>query len=230
MKTESAIAYSISIEGSDGAGKATQTEMLARRIEKQGFTVGRISFPRYNETCWGEILFERIKSPHAPDYDFAHANSKTASCIYAWDHLKSKGYIQKLLRENDYVIFDRYVESNLLHQGGKMRTREDILNFATWLYDFEYGVLELPRPDKIIYLDLPPEVSCARARSRAKSSGTTPDAVESDMEYVRTGAETGRLYAEHFGWSIVECVDAQNGYEKTPDEIHQEICSILFGT
>lgn len=223
----------VAIEGSDGSGKATQTEMLASYLRRHGFKVGRVSFPRYNETSAGTLLFEYLKSAKASEYDFVNSNPKLASRIYAQDRFESLDYLSGLIAQNDVVIFDRYVESNLLHQGGKMKSDVEILNFANWLYDLEYNQLGLPKPHVTIYLDLPPEVSRARALKRAEEKGESLDAVESDMEYVRNGTKAGRLYAEFFGWKVIECVvpnidQSLPPYESTPLEIHRELREILL--
>lgn len=223
----------VAIEGSDGAGKATQTDMLAKYLQRHGIKVGRVSFPRYNETSGGTLLFEFLKSASASQYDFVNANPKLASRIYAQDRFESLGYLQELIAQNDVVIFDRYVESNLLHQGGKLKSDTEILNFANWLYNLEYNELGLPKPDVTIYLDIPPEVSYARALKRAAEKGESLDAVESNKEYVANGTKAGRLYADFFGWQIIQCVvpnidKSLPPYESTPLEIHRELREILL--
>lgn len=223
----------VAIEGSDGAGKATQTDKLVKFLRRIGFKVGTLSFPRYTDTPAGRMLFEFMKSPRAHEYDFAHANPKLASRIYAQDRFESKEYILNLIEENDVVIFDRYVESNLLHQGGKMQTDTEIHNFSTWVYCLEYNELGLPKPDVTIYLDLPPEVSRARALKRATETGGSLDAVESDMEYVRNGTRAGRICANFWGWQVVQCVESNQtsglpDYELTPEEIHMKIRKIVL--
>ncbi|MFA5997375.1 MAG: hypothetical protein WC791_02690 [Candidatus Paceibacterota bacterium] len=223
----------IAIEGSDGAGKETQTLMLADFFRRAGIRVGNVSFPRYKDTLAGKMLFEFMKSPRAAEYDWAHANPKLASRVYAQDRFESKYYLESLIANHDIVIFDRYVESNLLHQGGKMKTEEEIINFANWLYDLEYNHLGLPKPDVTIYLDLDPEVSRERALRRARGSGIGLDAVESDMEYVRNGAKTGRLYADFFGWAVIKCVVPNQDlalppHELTPEEVHMKIREIVL--
>lgn len=223
----------IAIEGSDGSGKATQTELLAGFLGQNNFKVGRVSFPRYEGTPAGRMLFEFLKSPHASEYDFVNSNPKLASRIYAQDRFESLEYLQGLIKRNDVVIFDRYVESNLLHQGGKLKSDIEILNFANWLYDLEYNQLGIPKPDVTIYLDLPPEISYARALKRAQEKGESLDAVESDMGYVRNGTKAGRLYADFFGWKIIQCVvpcqnSALPAYELSPEEIHMKIREIVL--
>jgi len=223
-------AITIAIEGSDGAGKATQTELLVQHLEQNHNKVGRVSFPRYNTTSAGTLLFEFLKSNKAAEYDFVNANPKLASRIYAQDRFESLAYLNDLIAQNDFVVFDRYVESNLLHQGGKLKTNDEMLAFANWLFGLEYGELVLPRPDIIVYLDLPYSFSYERAFKRAREKGEELDAVESNMDYVRRGSEAGRIYAEMFGWDVVKCVtfpEPHFAYELKPEEIHMKIREII---
>lgn len=219
----------VAIEGSDGAGKATQTELLASHLMRHGIKVGRVSFPRYEGTPAGKLLFEFFKSKRAMDYDFVHANPKMASRIYAQDRFESLDYLNGLIERNDIVIFDRYVESNLLHQGGKFSSDSERMNFAKWLCDLEYGELKLPQPQLTIYLDLPYTISQERSRKRAEAEGGSLDAVEANIEYVKNGWLAGRLYSSVFNWKVIECIvpspDSQlvASYEFTPDEIHSKV-------
>lgn len=226
-------AITIAIEGSDGSGKATQTELLAGYLQRYGFKVGRVSFPRYTGTPAGRMLFEYLKSSRASEYDFVNANPKLASRIYAQDRFESLEYLQGLIERNDAVIFDRYVESNLLHQGGKFATDSERMSFAKWLSDLEYGELGLPQPQLTVYLDLPYSIAYDRSLKRAKEKGESLDAVESDMKYVKNGCEAGRLYASMFKWKVIECVEPNRenhlipAYEFTPEEIHQKIQDVV---
>ncbi len=149
----------IAIEGSDGAGKATQTNLLYSYFKKQTFQgkklkVARVSFPRYNQTLGGTLLYEVLKSERADSYGFSKIDPRVASKLYAMDREESLPYLESLIARNDIVIFDRYVKSNLLHQGGKFSTNKDRLEFAEWLFRFEYGNIGLPQPDTIMYLAL----------------------------------------------------------------------------
>lgn len=226
-------ATTIAIEGSDGAGKATQTEMLVKYLKKLGYKVARVSFPRYKKTSAGKLLAEFLKSEKASEYDFANANPKLASLIYAEDRHSSRAHLGYLIRCNDFVIFDRYVESNLLHQGGKFRLEHEKADFARWLFDLEYGRFGLPHPDMVLYLDLHFTLSFGRALKRAREKGERLDAVESNAEYARNGWEAGRLYAKMFNWNIIPCVAPEEsresvaGRELTPKEIHLAIREVI---
>lgn len=215
----------IAIEGSDGTGKETQTKLLFNLLENQGKKVARVSFPRYNETLGGTLLFEVMKSERADRYGFSKIDPKIASKLYAMDREESLPYLQNLIQNHDVVLFDRYVESNLLHQGGKYKTSTERIEFAEWLFKFEYLDIGLPRPDKIIYLALPFSFSRNRAEYRSKNGGSKLDAVEKDMDYVKSGHEAGIFYAEYFGWTIIEGLEG--GRELTPEEIHEKIALVV---
>lgn len=209
------------IEGSDGAGKETQTNLLFKYFESQGKKVARVSFPRYNQTLGGTLLYEVLKSERAPKYGFSKVDPRIASKLYTMDREESLPYLHALLENNEIVISDRYVESNLLHQGGKFVDDADKVSFANWLYATEYDEVKLPKPDEIVYLSLPFWLSRKRAELRAQNGGPKLDAVESDIEYVKQGHEAGIFYANHFKWMVIEGVE--NGQEVSAKEIHRKI-------
>lgn len=221
----------ILFEGSDGVGKKTQTKLLARHYRRAGLSVKCISFPRYSDTRGGGFLYQALKGPHRHEYKFAEADPYEASLYYAADRRQSLDSLLELIASADVVILDRYVESNLVHQGGKMRTDIERLKFLEFLYRLEYELLELPRPNEVVYLSLPPEVSMRRARHRAEAMGSTPDAVEENGVYVRQGYLAGHFYALHLGWSIIQCVRASPQgtelCELSPEEIHAEVLRVL---
>ncbi len=211
----------IAIEGSDGAGKETQTGLLFKHLEGQGKKVARVSFPRYNQTLGGSLLFEVLKSERALKYGFSKVDPRVASKLYAMDREESLPHLRELITQNDVVIFDRYVQSNLLHQGGKFKTDEERVAFAEWLYRLEYEDIGLPPPDEVVYLSLPFWLSRKRAELRAQSGGSKLDAVEQDIDYVKAGHEAGIFYAKHFGWMVIDGIE--NGQEVSSAEIHRKI-------
>lgn len=212
---------SLAIEGSDGAGKETQSKLLKEALEAKGLRVASVSFPRYKETTGGWILWEALKGPDAEKYDFAKLDPYAASLPYTMDRRESRDYLQQLIADHDVVIFDRYVESNLLHQGGKIRTKRERESYASWLYRMEYGKMKLPRPDFVLYLMIPFWLSRARAQARAEATGGKLDAVEKDSNYVRMGHEGGIFYAEKFEWEVVKCLKGK--HQLTREEVHVRV-------
>ena len=141
------------------------------------------------------------------------------------DRKQSKAYLDGLIASNDVLIFDRYVESNLLHQGGKFKTEEARLSFARWLFNLEYGMLELPNPQIVVYLTIPFWLSRKRATLRAQAEGGQLDAVEKDVEYVKAGHDAGVFYARQYGWCVVDGLVKDR--ELSPDEVHEEVIKTL---
>lgn len=224
----------IAIEGSDGAGKATQTALLVDHLRAHGIKVGVISFPRYEETPAGKMLFEYMKSDRRNDYNFAEMNPRAASYIYAKDRHESLSFLQSLIDQNEVVIFDRYVESNLLHQGGKFESQAEQMEFAKWICDLEYRFHGLPQIELTIYLDLPYTISSERSRRRAEEKGGSADAVESNLNYLKNSWQAGKIYAIWFNWYVVDCIvpkpdnQLEALRELTQDEIHEKIKKILL--
>lgn len=215
----------IAVEGSDGAGKQTQTDMLYELLTGRDLKVARVSFPRYRDTVGGKLLFEVMKGDRADAYDFANLDPYAASMLYAMDRRESKPFLEQLREHNDVVIFDRYVESNLLHQGGKFKTDEERWDFSRWLFRLEYEVLGLRHPHDIVYLSIPFWLSRKRAELREQSGGARLDAVEKDMEYVKNGHDAGHFYANALGWHKVEGL--VDGHELSPLQVHKEVADVL---
>ena len=164
-------------------------------------------------------MWEVLKSERASQYGFSKVDPRIASKLYTMDREESLPYLHDLLQNNEIVISDRYVESNLLHQGGKFASDDEKIAFAEWLYSVEYDDVKLPMPDEIVYLALPFWISRKRAKDRAEKGGPKLDAVESDIEYVKQGHNAGLFYAEHFSWKVIEGMAFQT--ELTREEIHE---------
>jgi dTMP kinase len=219
-------AETIVLEGSDGAGKETQTKKLLEFLIVQGKKVASVSFPRYRDTVGGKLLFEAFKVPErAAHYNWANVNPQVASMLYAMDRLESKQYLEDLIATHDVVIFDRYIDSNLLHQGGKFKTEQEMLEFAQWVYTIEHTILQLPVPRHHVYLHIPFWLSMARAKRRAEEKGEQPDALEANREYVQNGHRAGEFYASRYGWKIISGLEGTR--ELSPNEVHTKVLVAL---
>ena len=210
-------AFQIAIEGSDGAGKGTQTNLLVGALEAQGYKVARVSFPRYTETVGGKICFELLNSQRADDYDFVHLSPKAASLFYAADRLESIPWLEQLAEENDVIIYDRAVASNLIHQGGKFENDSERMEFAAFINRVEYES-GFPQPDMTLFLSLPYELSMARARRRAEEKGESADVVEKEVQYMRNSYRSGVFYSIYLKWTIVDGI--QHNEILTPEQVH----------
>ena len=146
----------IVIDGLDGSGKATQSKLLARRLNDMGYKARTISFPDYESDSSALVkMYLGGKLGSSPD----DVNAYAASTFYAVDRVAS--YINTWhsdYESYDYIIADRYTTSNIIHQMAKVAESERD-SYIDWLFDFEYHRLELPAPDMVIFLDVDPAIS-----------------------------------------------------------------------
>ena len=150
----------IVIEGLDGSGKSTQLELLYDRLVKSGKDIMKISFPDYNERS-SELVKMYLNGEFSSDP--ADVNAYAASTFYAADRYASYMRFWKApyLAGKD-ILAARYTTSNCIYQMTKL-PQEQWDNYLAWLEDYDYSKLELPKPDMVIFLDMPIEISQRRA-------------------------------------------------------------------
>lgn len=217
----------ISIEGTDGSGKATTVELLKNYLLNNNAKVESISFPRYSETLGGKLLYEVLKSERKDNYNFINSSPDTASLLFAMDRIESKNWLNQLVKDNDYLLFDRYVDSNLIHQAQKLNTNEERDQFSEYIYNIEYNINQLPRPDIVIFLYLDPNISIQRTKERALLENRQVDAGEGDYNYISRSSECGLYIAKKYNWIIINCMDEKTNKQKSRESILEEIIEIL---
>ena len=208
----------IVIEGTDGSGKSTQFKLLVEHLEQVGTPFRRLVFPRYAEESSALI---RLYLGGAFGTKPSDVNAYAASAFYAVDRYASyKQDWGQWYEEGGLVISDRYTTSNAVHQASK-EPADKQADFLNWLYAFEYDKLALPKPDLVIYLDVPTDFTEKLMRGREAATNTKADIHEKDMAYLATCRQTGRAAAAHYGWTVVQCV--KDGQMRTIEDIHNEI-------
>lgn len=212
------------IDGLDGSGKATQTKLIAQSFEKMGRDVRTVSFPNYDsEACNPVKMYLRGDFGGDPGC----VNAYAASSFYAVDRYAS----YKIDWEKDYIsgvtiLCDRYTTSNDIHQMAKLDPAQWD-EFLDWHTDYEYNKLGIPIPDKIIYLDMDPEVSKKLISSRYSSDESKRDIHEKDFEYLLSCRNAARYVAKKQGWTIIEC--SKDGKPLPLETIHGMIMAKLEG-
>lgn len=212
----------IVFEGTDGSGKSTQFQLLTKHLQADRVQFRTIVFPQYSEPSSALIRMYLGGEFGSKPSD---VNAYAASTFYAVDRYAS---YQKLWKDyyqaGGLVLSDRYTTSNAVHQASKEPPeRRDA--FFRWLQDFEYDRLELPRPDIVIYLDVPTELTGQMLRKRESSAHTQADIHEQNMDYLRQCREVGMDAAKHYGWTIIRC--ARDGKMRSIDDIHSEIYALV---
>ncbi len=217
----------IVLDGLDGSGKATQSRLLADRLNKEGMPAWKIDFPGYERNFFGAFVGECLAGRHG---DFVNMDPKIASTLYACDRLESSPQIKEALMSGKAVIADRFSSSNQIHQGGKIADKEERAAFMAWLDRMEHEVLGVPRPDLIIYLRVPLEVSQGLLEKEREikngAQGGGLDTVEEDAAYMRQSFESAELLAsQNPSWRMVECV--AEGSMRSREDIHEELYAIV---
>ena len=208
----------IVLEGTDGSGKSTQFRLMAERLTEEKVAFRRLIFPRYeNESSALIRMYLGGEFGTKP----SDVNAYAASAFYAVDRYASYKQDWGQWYENGGLILsDRYTTSNAVHQASK-ETGENRDAFLKWLYEFEYDKLGLPKPDLIIYLDVPTSFTEQLMRHREQDTGTKADIHEQDTEYLNTCRKSGRAAADFYGWTVIDCV--KDGAMRSIEDIHQEI-------
>ena len=213
----------IVIEGTDGSGKSTQFHLMAERLEKENRPFRRLVFPRYSEESSALI---RLYLGGAFGSKPGDVNAYAASAFYAVDRYASyKQDWGNWYEEGGLIFSDRYTTSNAVHQGAKCAV-EERGDYLRWLDDFEHNKLGLPRPDMVIYLDVPTEASVQMLRSRESATNTTADIHEKDTAYLATCRECAGQAADLLGWKRIRCLD-ENGKLRSIEDIHEEIWALV---
>jgi len=212
----------IVIEGTDGSGKSTQFKRLTEHLQEKGQEFRTLVFPRYSEPSSALI---RMYLGGEFGTNPSDVNAYAASSFYAVDRYASyKQDWGKWYEDGGLIVSDRYTTSNAVHQASK-EPQEKQGEFLKWLYEFEYDRLGLPRPDLIIYLDVPTAFTEQLMRQREQQTNTHADIHEQDLSYLATCRETGRAAAEFYGWHIIDCV--RDGQMRSIEDIHREIFTLV---
>ena len=182
----------IVIDGTDGSGKATQVDLLLKRLEKDGHKVKTVDFPEYYKNFFGDFIGHCLTEQY---YNFINVHPKIASVLYAADRFESKEQIEKWLDSGYVVLANRYVSSNQIHQGGKISNNKKRESYLEWLDIMEYKVFKIPRPDVVLYLSVPLDVSIKMMKERNKKSvrnyaGKKKDVHEVDINFQKNSRKS----------------------------------------
>ncbi len=212
----------IVIEGLDGSGKSTQLDMLYDRLVGAGVGCRKVSFPDYEHESSTLIKMylagEFGTNPH-------DVNAYAASTFYAVDRYASfKKYWGDFYNEGGVILAGRYVTSNAVHQCSKLE-ESAWQGFLEWLYDFEYNKIGIPAPDKVLFLDMPVEISQKLLSGRYSENGGHKDIHESDVEYLNHCRKAALYTAEYSHWQRVNC--GRDGLPRTIEDINDELFSAV---
>ena len=208
----------IVIEGLDGSGKSTQLDLLYKRLTQSGTDCRCVSFPDYESDSSALVkMYLAGKFGNNPN----DVNAFAASCFYAADRFASfKTNWGEYYLNGGTIIAGRYTTSNAVHQTCKL-PKENWPVFLDWLYDFEFNKIQIPAPDKVIFLDMPPEISQKLLSDRYSGDNSKKDIHERDVNYLNHCREAALFTANYLNWDIINC--ASGNSPRTVEDINNEI-------
>ena len=203
----------IVFEGTDGSGKSTQFRRFCQAAEDRGLTYQKLVFPQYSEPSSALIRMYLGGEFGAHPQD---VNPYAASAFYAVDRYASlKKVWGRFYEEGGLILTDRYSTSNAVHQAVKCSP------FLRWLDEFEHDKLGLPRPDLVLYLDMPTRQAVQLLRSREAATHTQADIHELDTGYLAACRDCALEAARVLGWQVIPCMEGDR--LRSIEEIHQDI-------
>lgn len=210
------------IEGLDGSGKATQSSMLYDRLVRDGKEPIKLSYPDYNSPS--SALVKMYLGGEFSDTP-GGVNAYAASSFYAVDRCASfLKYWKKDYENGRLFIADRYTTSNIIYQMSKLPD-EEWNGFIDWIEKYEYDRLMIPKPDKVVYLDMPIEVSQRLLSKRYNGDESKKDIHESNMIFLEQCRRAALYAAQVLDWCVVECSSGE--LPKKPQDISDEIYNLI---
>ena len=213
----------IVLEGLDGSGKSTQLELLRARLSGD---VRYVKFPDYQSESSALVrMYLAGQFGTAPE----DVNAYAASAFYAVDRFASfKGEWGKAYLNGATIVCDRYTTSNAVHQASKLADAERD-SYLDWLYEFEFNQIGIPRPDAVVFLDMPIEVSQRLMSGRYGGDEGKKDIHERDIAYLEHCRQAALYAANRLGWTVVKCSEGDNirTRQDIADEIYAAVCRIL---
>lgn len=208
----------LAIEGIDGAGKGTLCEALLAEAQARGVRSAALSFPRYGETQFSGLV-ERYLRGEMGTID--QVPVRYAALLYSGDRFESRERLLALMANNDLVILDRYVHSNIAYNAAKLPLSEQ-MDLVAWIEELEFGMFELPRPDLSLLLATSTQVADRLVEKKNKRTYTdeTRDMHEADSDFL---ARVSKVYGElakrsGYGWLTINPLN-ELGVLRSPGEI-----------
>lgn len=208
----------IVVDGTDGSGKATQTKQLVERLAREEYSVETIAFPQYGNKSCGPVE-EYLEGKYGDAND---VGPYKGSVLYAVDRFDASKTIKKWLDDGKVVIADRYVGSNMGHQGSKITDPKERKAFFEWAMQFEHELMRIPRPDVNLVLHVPAETTVELTKDRALKSNLSHDVHEADIAHLKAAEQTYIEMTKQFEeFHLIECMEQDQLL--TPENIHELI-------
>ncbi len=212
------------IDGIDGSGKWTQVKLLEERLISMWKKVKILDYPRY-----GEKSAFAVEKYLNGEY-WKNVTAKQASFFYALDRFDDSFNLRADLEDYDYIISNRYVSANMIHQAWKIEDENEKYEFLKWLEDLEFNIFAIPKPDKTIFLNVSPEMSQKLVLMKEEREylkwWKKMDIHEEDKEHLQKAHSSAMWIVEKYNWIKIDC--EKNWEMRSIDEINDEILNNIL--
>lgn len=218
----------IVICGTDGSGKATQTELLIQKIKQNGYEVEKTDFPQYDE--FSSVFVQKYLNGEFGTAD--EVGPYRGSIFYAIDRYVASKKMYQWLEQGKIIISNRYVSANQGHQGGKIQNKEERERYLNWLYNLEFNIFKIPKPNINVFLYVPAEIGQQLVDKKGHRDyiGDKRDIHEDDINHLKN-AEESYLYMANKDptWIQINCVENNQLLSKEiiAEKVWKEVEKIL---
>lgn len=192
------------IDGIDGSGKGTQVKLLTEKLRQMGKKVLVLDYPRYGEKS--AFMVEKYLNGEYGKNVWA----KLGSLFYAVDRFEAYQELKNTWNDYDIILSNRYVSASMIHQTGKIQDQNEKQEFLDWLWDLEYNVFGIPKPDKTLFLNVSPQMSqklvLQKEQREYLKGGKQMDLHEEDQNHLQNAHVAALMLAEqNTDWVVVDC-------------------------
>ncbi len=222
----------IVLEGLDGAGKSTQVKLLKEYIQKRGIELKYLHFPRFDAPVYGELIAKFLRGDFGA---MEHVHPQLVALLFAEDRRDAALQIKNWLAEGYCVLLDRYVYSNIAYQCSKLKDKKESDSLRDWIFDLEYNVYGIPKPDVNLFLDVPIDFVDKKLKENREGDDREYLKGKSDIHEanIQFQIDVRELYLQQTvldkNFIRVECSDA-DGKMLPPCDIFANIEKALAGT
>jgi dTMP kinase len=213
----------IVIDGTDGTGKGTQSELLVKRLQKAGKKVKLFDFPQYGKKSAG-LVEEYLNGVFG---ELKDVDPYVAATFYAVDRYAASKELRELLNQGYYIISNRYTSASMGHQASNIANGKEREKFLDWLYDFEFNIFKIPQPDVVVLLHLEPQKARLRVDNKGQRNylqGKKRDILEEDLIHQVKAYECYLDVAKKYNWIMV---DTDKGIEDVHNDIWEKISHLV---
>lgn len=211
----------IVIDGTDGSGKETQMNILQENLKKNNIAFKKVSFPNYDSPS-SSLVKMYLSGEFGTDPK--SVSPYVASTFYAADRYATyKKELEEYYENGGLILADRYTTANMVHQAGKIKDKEERTKFLNWLWDLEFNIYKIPKPDKVFFLNMPIEFveELIKNRKNKFNENQQKDIHERDEGHLKDSHKAACEVAKDHNWNEIKCVI--DGKLRTREDIGEEI-------